>query len=201
MTAKILLTSSVALALWLQAGRVRAEHFHGGGPFSFGASTAAPARGGFVAPSPAPPSVTYGGFAVGRAAGGWRRDDARRGVTYEFHGILDRRHAYRWQNRDYRWNGGAWVVIDEGGIDFGYAAPEPEPAYAPSPAPAPPEEPEDSLAADVQRALAKHGYNPGPINGELGEKTRDAIVAFQGDHHLEMTGLIGGGLLDALGLR
>lgn len=41
----------------------------------------------------------------------------------------------------------------------------------------------------VQRGLAELGYQPGPIDGELGEQTRQAIREFQKDRSLPETGV------------
>jgi peptidoglycan hydrolase-like protein with peptidoglycan-binding domain len=38
--------------------------------------------------------------------------------------------------------------------------------------------------AGVQRLLASLGYDPGPVDGAMGRRTRDAIAAFQRDHSL-----------------
>jgi N-acetylmuramoyl-L-alanine amidase len=40
----------------------------------------------------------------------------------------------------------------------------------------------------VQGRLQNLGYNPGPVSGVLGERTRIAIAIFQSDEGLEMTG-------------
>ncbi|MEI6423275.1 MAG: peptidoglycan-binding protein [Lentisphaerota bacterium] len=45
--------------------------------------------------------------------------------------------------------------------------------------------------ADVQRALVRQGFNPGPIDGQLGLKTKKAIKAFQRKHGLHADGVIG----------
>jgi|GEM_PF-629901 len=50
-------------------------------------------------------------------------------------------------------------------------APQPAPKWTPPPGPA--------LIADVQRGLARLGYDPGPADGVAGEKTRRAIRRFQ----------------------
>jgi peptidoglycan hydrolase-like protein with peptidoglycan-binding domain len=42
--------------------------------------------------------------------------------------------------------------------------------------------------ADIQRALAARGYNPGPVDGVPGFGTRNAIQQFQSDNGLEVTG-------------
>jgi S1-C subfamily serine protease len=63
-----------------------------------------------------------------------------------------------------------------------YAAAMP-PVQSPAPSPGsqspPPGAPPASLVAAVQTLLARLGYDPGPINGEVGLKTNMAISAFQ----------------------
>jgi peptidoglycan hydrolase-like protein with peptidoglycan-binding domain len=41
---------------------------------------------------------------------------------------------------------------------------------------------------DVQVALKNAGYDPGKIDGIMGPKTREAIMAFQKTHSLKLTG-------------
>ena len=53
---------------------------------------------------------------------------------------------------------------------------------------------------DVQRALAERGYYYGPIDGEIGPMSRNAIAAFQSDAGLTPTGEINNSLLRALDL-
>jgi localization factor PodJL len=57
---------------------------------------------------------------------------------------------------------------------------------------------ESELVALVQRLLAENGFDPGPPDGLLGEKTIDAITAFQGKAGLPKTGKIDTGLVAAL---
>ena len=45
-------------------------------------------------------------------------------------------------------------------------------------------------AKDVQRELLALGFNPGPIDGIVGPRTRAALRAFQAAHGLEQTGLL-----------
>lgn len=47
---------------------------------------------------------------------------------------------------------------------------------------------ESYSTADVQRALSRAGYNPGPVDGIMGSGTRSAIAAFQRDNDLTPTG-------------
>jgi murein L,D-transpeptidase YcbB/YkuD len=46
-------------------------------------------------------------------------------------------------------------------------------------------------ATDVQKALLKAGFDPGPVDGRLGKKTRAAIKAFQKQNHLTADGVVG----------
>ena len=46
-------------------------------------------------------------------------------------------------------------------------------------------------ASEVQRALLRAGYDPGPIDGKLGKKTKSAIKAFQRKQGLTADGVIG----------
>ena len=45
--------------------------------------------------------------------------------------------------------------------------------------------------SEVQRALLRAGYDPGPIDGKLGKKTKTAIKAFQKKNGLTADGVIG----------
>ncbi len=44
---------------------------------------------------------------------------------------------------------------------------------------------------DVQKALKRAGYDPGPVDGRLGKKTKSAIKAFQKGQGLTADGIIG----------
>ncbi|MBB3020627.1 N-acetyl-anhydromuramyl-L-alanine amidase AmpD [Microvirga lupini] len=52
--------------------------------------------------------------------------------------------------------------------------------------------------AEIQRALLARGYDPGPIDGDLGPKTRKAVEAFQREHGLKADGIAGPVTLGAL---
>lgn len=58
--------------------------------------------------------------------------------------------------------------------------------------------PDMLMVEDVQAELARRGYYAGNIDGLAGSRTRAAIVAFQQDAGLSVTGLVDQGLLDAL---
>jgi hypothetical protein len=66
-----------------------------------------------------------------------------------------------------------------------------EPAARPEGEPLPPLEPAvasdptEQLITEVQQLLGALGYDPGPIDGELGPQTRGAIRAFLEDEGLE----------------
>lgn len=49
----------------------------------------------------------------------------------------------------------------------------------------------DSFIKEIQAALARFGYHPGPLDGIWGPLSKAAIVAFQHDHGLEPDGLVG----------
>jgi His-Xaa-Ser repeat protein HxsA len=53
----------------------------------------------------------------------------------------------------------------------------------------------------VQAALYSKGYDPGAIDGVMGEKTRSALRKFQQDHGLIATGSMTTETLNALGVR
>ncbi len=54
------------------------------------------------------------------------------------------------------------------------------------------------LIAQVQRKLARMGYDPGPIDGRLGPATRTAIAKFQKANNMPPTGEIEPGVLALL---
>ena len=44
---------------------------------------------------------------------------------------------------------------------------------------------------DVQKALLRTGFDPGPADGRMGKKTKAAIKEFQRSHHLRADGIVG----------
>ena len=56
----------------------------------------------------------------------------------------------------------------------------------------------ESNIMGVQRGLTLLGYDPGPVDGIMGSKTRGAITAYQEDHGLETTGEASQALYDRL---
>lgn len=57
-----------------------------------------------------------------------------------------------------------------------------------------------SMILNAQKALQEAGYEPGTIDGVMGQKTRTAIQAFQKDKHLGNSGLLDDPTIIALGL-
>ena len=57
-----------------------------------------------------------------------------------------------------------------------------------------------SLEASVQRVLRKRGYYLGPLDGDIGPRSRSAIRDYQAEHGLEVNGRIDDPLLRSLGI-
>ncbi|WP_439604267.1 peptidoglycan recognition protein family protein [Shinella sp.] len=56
----------------------------------------------------------------------------------------------------------------------------------------------NSAVLELQRALTGLGYFPGAVDGQFGERTRSAVLAFQADNHLETDGVFGSASREAL---
>ncbi|PDT55022.1 MULTISPECIES: peptidoglycan-binding protein [Sinorhizobium] len=57
----------------------------------------------------------------------------------------------------------------------------------------------DPVVTEAQEILTSKGFNPGAIDGWMGEKTRDAIIAYQKAHpHLVADGILGSATLAQL---
>ena len=54
------------------------------------------------------------------------------------------------------------------------------------------------LVAEAQERLTALGFQPGPVDGFFGPRTRTAIVAFQTDNQLRPTGGLSSATMDAL---
>lgn len=64
--------------------------------------------------------------------------------------------------------------------------------------PKPPRNP-DAVVKEAQEILTSKGFNPGAVDGWMGEKTRDAIIAYQKAHpHLIADGILGPATLSQL---
>ena len=58
--------------------------------------------------------------------------------------------------------------------------------------------PDQSLIGQIQKTLSKKGYQPGAIDGIAGATTKAAIMAYEFDNGLSLTGFADQGLLDVL---
>jgi len=102
----------------------------------------------------------------------------------------DRGRVHEWNHHRYHWRDGAWVILDPG-FSYGYDV-APTYTYELSLG--------DATVSEVQRALQRKGYDPGPADGVIGSRTRDAIAAYKDDHGLAVNGLIDRALLRSLDL-
>ena len=95
---------------------------------------------------------------------------------------------------------GGWWYWDDGywypawGYDSGAYYPYDGPIYGYN------ELTPDQIVVDVQTQLQRDGYYAGPIDGQLGPMTRQAIAAFQADHDLAVTSTVDEPTLATLGL-
>lgn len=102
----------------------------------------------------------------------------------------DTRRVHWWNSRPYRWLGSEWVFYR----DYApYNTATTTVVFTPSTS-------STSLVSDVQAALDDAGYDPGPVDGVLGSETRDAIMEYQDDFGLPVTGRLDSDLLRSLGL-
>jgi Putative peptidoglycan binding domain len=102
----------------------------------------------------------------------------------------DHGRVHDWDHHHYRWNNGAWIIIDPSYGYYGGVAPYP--GYSGG---------SGSVVSEVQSALDQNGYHAGPPDGVVGPGTRSAIAAFQSDHGLPATGQINPPLLHTLGVE
>jgi putative peptidoglycan binding protein len=149
--------------------------------------------------------------AVAQHSANWHRD-------------WDRNRDHVWQGRHCRFINGSWVIFDFGfdpwwpywypydyyaydyyGYPYGY-----DPAYYDSDAYQGEEyygqtgygdDYANSTVAAAQERLARQGYYRGEIDGISGPSTRRAIIRYQSDHGLRVTGALTTDTLQALGLR
>jgi hypothetical protein len=94
----------------------------------------------------------------------------------------------------YYWNSGYWYPAygyDPYFNSYSYDAP----LYAYN------DQDPGQVIADVQAALQRRGYDAGGVDGTYGPMTRRALLAFQRDNGLPVTGQIDQPTLDSLGFR
>lgn len=58
----------------------------------------------------------------------------------------------------------------------------------------------DRIMVNVQVALQRDGYYTGPVDGDIGSQTREALAAFQADNGLAVTSAVDAPTLQTLGL-
>lgn len=223
-----LLFASAALAGQPSMSQVQVTHV-GVGHGSVGVMSHSPGVAHRSVPSGVP-GMAFGGSPVRRSetVQSWRDSGSVRGresvrsarIPDEIARGWGHSGRHFWGGHYFIWDGGGWVNYDEGPIVEGYvdsspaqstldsdaavaedSAPamvEPAPKEA---VPAAPDQSDDSLPAQVQRALKQRGYDPGPLNGRLDPQTREALLLFQKDQGLDANGRIGVQTLDALGIR
>lgn len=140
-----------------------------------------------------------------------------------WHSGWDRSRDHRWNGHDCRFINGSWVIFDFGfypgsywyrddyyypyyyadpyGYDPGYDESGAYQAEEYDDHTGPAGQSNDStITADAQAQLARRGYYRGGIDGTLGPATRRAIMRYQSDHGLSVTGRLNRDMLHALGL-
>jgi len=98
-------------------------------------------------------------------------------ISGDTHGDWARNGDHRWNNHDYRWYDGGWLIIDAGDYQSG------------------------SIVSRVKESLAQQGYYDGEINDHVGRQRRRAIASYQADNDLPVSGHIDGPLLESLRLE
>ena len=104
---------------------------------------------------------------------------------------------YYWNNHQYCWFNGGWLIVDGGFWPYGYPYPywyNPDRVYRSY------YYTNDSTVVNVQEALTNMGYYNASIDGVFGPMTREAIRQYQIDNGLPANGRITRSLLYSLGL-
>jgi hypothetical protein len=138
----------------------------------------------------------------------------------DWHRDWDRRRDHWWHGHRCHFGNGFWFIYDTGfypynyWYPYGYSASDYYPydydpgvyegvggdyygqsVYGSS------EQSADSTVAAVQEQLAQQGYYRGEIDGVFGAQTRRAVLRYQSDRGLRVTGNLNADTLQALGLR
>ena len=95
-------------------------------------------------------------------------------VAGNTHRDWDRNGYHQWNNNDYRWYDGGWLIINAGYYQTG------------------------SIVREVKTSLAQDGYYNGHINDHIGPRTRLAISNYESDNGLPGNGRINEPLLASL---
>lgn len=69
-----------------------------------------------------------------------------------------------------------------------HRGPPPPPPQHSGPPPGPPPGHNSGLVLDIQASLSRLGYQPGPVDGQYGRRTADAIRAYEYNNQLPLTG-------------
>jgi hypothetical protein len=137
--------------------------------------------------------------------------------TANWHRDWDRHRDHWWQGHRCRFVNGEWSIFDLGfypwssyGYPYDYY---PDDYYAESYSGADPnyydegaytsssdQSTDSTIAAAAQEQLARRRYYRGEIDGVFGPETRRAIMRYQSDHGLRVTGRLNMDMLHALGL-
>ena len=139
----------------------------------------------------------------------------------DWHRDWDRRRDHWWHGHRCHFVNGFWFIYDTGFYPYDYWYPYGYGYYASDYYPYDydpgvyqggdadyygqgaydsPEQYADSSLAGAQEQLAQQGYYRGEIDGIFGPETRRAIIRYQSDHGLRVTGSLNADTLHALGL-
>ena len=149
-----------------------------------------------------------GNHVFARRSAGWHHD-------------WDRHSDHWWHGHRCRFVNGSWFIFDLGffpwyGWDYypyDYYYPYPYGPYGYDPGVYEgdnyygqdtydsPDQSSDSGVAAAQERLAREGYYRGQIDGVFGRETRRAVIRYQSDHGLQVTGYLTAETRQSLGLR
>jgi murein L,D-transpeptidase YcbB/YkuD len=131
----------------------------------------------------------------------------------DWHRDWDRHHDHWWNGHRCHFVNGSWFIYDIGFYPYDYWYPYDYYAYDYYPygyddnadyygqgVYDSSEQYADSTVAAAQEQLARQGYYRGQIDGAFGPETRRAIMRYQSDHGLRVTGTINTDTLRVLGL-
>ena len=138
-----------------------------------------------------------------RIVNNWRHDRFRGSRYAAFYNYNRQWHDRGWWTNHYSnivfvlggwwyWNAGYWYPA--WGYDPGAYYPYDGPIYGYG------NLTPDRIIVNVQVALQRDGYYTGPIDGDIGPQTRDALAAFQADSGLAITSAIDRPTLQTLGV-
>lgn len=138
-----------------------------------------------------------------RVVNNWRNDRFRASRYAAFYNYNRQWHDRGWWNNHYSnivfvlggwwyWNAGYWYPA--WGYSSGSYYPYDGPIYGYN------NLRPDRIMVNVQVALQNNGYYTGPIDGDIGPQTREALAAYQADNGLAVTSAVDAPTLQNLGL-